>query len=232
MVGLTLLLTSMIILFNLQSVARRQHSGKLTTLPGPFLSRYTSARNFFHAWKGDLHLDVVRCHRTYGMRLASLERQIRGGTTLTDGLLGPVIRYAPSRVVFNTLRAARGKTLRDGDLRDVKINVVTVIYSSNRDITKGCGYAIQSFERSNQSLFNCLDSAAAASKKKVLGPTTGPRGMALMENSVVRNTEKLVTTLRTQTDTTTDISIVGIELPALGCRSCLSPRLPSLPLRT
>lgn len=38
----------------------------LNSVPGPFLAKFTSARFLYHAWKGDLHLDHVRCHLKYG----------------------------------------------------------------------------------------------------------------------------------------------------------------------
>lgn len=38
----------------------------LKNIPGPFLAKFTNARFLYHAWKGDLHLDHVRCHQTYG----------------------------------------------------------------------------------------------------------------------------------------------------------------------
>lgn len=38
----------------------------LAAIPGPFLAKFTNARFLYHAWRGDLHLDHLRCHETYG----------------------------------------------------------------------------------------------------------------------------------------------------------------------
>ena len=37
--------------------------------PGPFWARISPLYALLHAYRGDLHLDVTRCHETYGMLL-------------------------------------------------------------------------------------------------------------------------------------------------------------------
>ena len=37
--------------------------------PGPFLARISPLHSLLHAYRGDLHLDVTRCHERYGMPL-------------------------------------------------------------------------------------------------------------------------------------------------------------------
>lgn len=34
--------------------------------PGPFLARISPLHALLHAYRGDLHLDVTRCHERYG----------------------------------------------------------------------------------------------------------------------------------------------------------------------
>jgi hypothetical protein len=34
--------------------------------PGPFLAKFTNAYAAYHSWKGDLHIDIWRCHERYG----------------------------------------------------------------------------------------------------------------------------------------------------------------------
>lgn len=38
----------------------------LAKYPGPFLAKLTDLYAVYHAWKGDLHLDVLRCHDRNG----------------------------------------------------------------------------------------------------------------------------------------------------------------------
>ncbi|KAH7370158.1 cytochrome protein [Rhexocercosporidium sp. MPI-PUGE-AT-0058] len=52
----------------------------LAKYPGPFLARLTTLYSGYHAWKGDLHIDMWRCCEKYG----------------------PYTRYAPDRLLVNT----------------------------------------------------------------------------------------------------------------------------------
>ncbi|PWY87438.1 cytochrome P450 [Aspergillus heteromorphus CBS 117.55] len=52
----------------------------LSKFPGPFWAKMTCLYSGYHAWKGDLHLDMLRCHEKYGN----------------------YVRYAPNQVLFNT----------------------------------------------------------------------------------------------------------------------------------
>jgi hypothetical protein len=38
----------------------------LARYPGPWLARISSLYNLIHAYRGDLHLDILRCHKKYG----------------------------------------------------------------------------------------------------------------------------------------------------------------------
>lgn len=49
--------------------------------PGPFLAKFTDLYSGYHAWKGDIHLDMWRCHQIYGDK----------------------VRYAPNRLNVNTV---------------------------------------------------------------------------------------------------------------------------------
>ncbi|KAL4870549.1 hypothetical protein BDV12DRAFT_207590 [Aspergillus spectabilis] len=53
--------------------------------PGPFLAKFTNAYAAYHSWKGDMHVDIWRCHEKYGDR----------------------VRYAPDRLLINTAEAVR-----------------------------------------------------------------------------------------------------------------------------
>jgi cytochrome P450 len=57
----------------------------LSKYPGPFLAKVTDLYAAYHAWKGDIHVDMWRCHERYG----------------------PYVRYAPERVNINNTTALR-----------------------------------------------------------------------------------------------------------------------------
>ncbi|ETS84641.1 hypothetical protein PFICI_02666 [Pestalotiopsis fici W106-1] len=73
------------ILLILYGIIYRIFFHPLAKYPGPFLSKFTNFYSAYHAWKGDIHLDVLRCHQIYGDR----------------------VRYAPNRVLFNTTQGLR-----------------------------------------------------------------------------------------------------------------------------
>ncbi|KAI1841851.1 hypothetical protein JX266_011929 [Neoarthrinium moseri] len=52
----------------------------LAKYPGPFLSKFTFARASYYAWKGDIHIDIWRCHEKYG----------------------DYVRYGPNQLLVNT----------------------------------------------------------------------------------------------------------------------------------
>ena len=59
----------------------------LAKYPGPFLAKFTDLYAGYHAWKGDIHLDMWRCHQVYGDK----------------------VRYSPNRVHVNTVTGLKSK---------------------------------------------------------------------------------------------------------------------------
>ncbi|KAF5856985.1 hypothetical protein ETB97_006441 [Aspergillus alliaceus] len=57
----------------------------LAKYPGPVLAKFTNLYGAYHAWRGDIHRDMHRCHQKYGDH----------------------VRYAPNRVLINTTAALR-----------------------------------------------------------------------------------------------------------------------------
>ncbi|PWY91663.1 cytochrome P450, partial [Aspergillus sclerotioniger CBS 115572] len=57
----------------------------LARYPGPLLARFTNLYSAYHAWTGDIHVDIYRCHKRYGDR----------------------VRYAPNRLLINTPAAVQ-----------------------------------------------------------------------------------------------------------------------------
>lgn len=55
--------------------------------PGPFLAKFTDLYAGYHAWKGDIHLDMWRCHQVYGDK----------------------VRYAPNRLNVNTVTGLKSE---------------------------------------------------------------------------------------------------------------------------
>jgi hypothetical protein len=43
----------------------------LAKFPGPVLAKVTNLYGGYYAWRGDLHLDMMRCHEKYGWKQSS-----------------------------------------------------------------------------------------------------------------------------------------------------------------
>lgn len=82
----------------------------LAKYPGPFLGRLTTAYAAYHAWKGDIHLDIQRCHVKYGQFPACEQEETRRFKLTFSS--GSFVRYAPGRLVINTKGATQGKYIR------------------------------------------------------------------------------------------------------------------------
>jgi hypothetical protein len=63
------------------------HFHPYSKYPGPCLARFTDLYAGYHAWKGDIHLDMWRCHQVYGDK----------------------VRYAPNRLNVNTVTGLKSK---------------------------------------------------------------------------------------------------------------------------
>lgn len=55
----------------------------LAAFPGPILAKVSNLYAAYHAWRGDVHEDILRCHERYGSR----------------------VRYGPDRLLFNTAQS-------------------------------------------------------------------------------------------------------------------------------
>ncbi|KAF7512379.1 hypothetical protein GJ744_001947 [Endocarpon pusillum] len=64
---------------------RRIYFHPLSKYPGPLLAKITDFYAGYHAWKGDIHVDMWRCHEKYG----------------------PYVRYSPNKLNINNIAALR-----------------------------------------------------------------------------------------------------------------------------
>lgn len=78
----------------------------LSKYPGPLLAKFTNAYAAYHGWKGDIHLDMWRCHEKYGefVRIPSPPSPQKRPTNISPG---PHVRYAPNSLLFQSAAALR-----------------------------------------------------------------------------------------------------------------------------
>ena len=70
----------------------------LSKYPGPFLAKLTDLYAVYHAYTGDLHLDMWKCHQIYGSS----------------------VRYGPNKVIFNTNTALETIYSRSANIKKAR----------------------------------------------------------------------------------------------------------------
>ncbi|EPS29076.1 hypothetical protein PDE_04025 [Penicillium oxalicum 114-2] len=81
----------------------------LAQYPGPLLGRITNLYAAYHAWKGDIHEDIWRCHQKHGN----------------------CIRYAPDRLAFDTAKAVSDIYGYGGNVRKSQVYDTLVHRTAN-----------------------------------------------------------------------------------------------------
>ncbi|KAL8827690.1 MAG: hypothetical protein Q9191_003035 [Dirinaria sp. TL-2023a] len=84
----------------------------LAKYPGPFLARFTDLYAAYHAWKGDIHLDMWRCHEKYGK----------------------FVRYAPNRLNVNSTAGLKDIYTQGKNFRKSK-NYSTMVHQALNTLT-------------------------------------------------------------------------------------------------
>jgi cytochrome P450 len=93
--------------------------------PGPFLAKFTDLYAGYHAWKGDIHLDMWRCHQLYGDK----------------------VRYAPNRLNVNTVTGLKSEWLAS-DLFETPLTCID-IYKDGKPFLKSKNYAAMVHQATN-----------------------------------------------------------------------------------
>ncbi|KYK57384.1 cytochrome P450 [Drechmeria coniospora] len=105
----------------------------LSKYPGPFLAKFTNLYSAWHAWKGDIHLDIYRCHQKYGNRVRYAPNRL---IINTDGALRDIYGHHSNVVKFRNYevlskQAANLLTLRDKTQHGRRRRVISQAFSEN-----------------------------------------------------------------------------------------------------
>jgi len=77
----------------------------LAKYPGPLLAKCSDWHAGYHAYRGDIHVDMLRCHDKYGANPHLLLASQFCPLILRAG---DVVRYATNRILINTPSAVTG----------------------------------------------------------------------------------------------------------------------------
>ncbi|EGX46848.1 hypothetical protein AOL_s00097g274 [Orbilia oligospora ATCC 24927] len=100
----------------------------LASLPGPFFARITDLYGGYHAWTGRHHYHLYELHKKYG----------------------PVIRYGPNRVSFNSATAVKD------------------IYGATKPLRKSAGYRALLLSGNVFSLFTSIDKSFHGKRRRIM----------------------------------------------------------------
>ncbi|KAK6346064.1 hypothetical protein TWF730_010398 [Orbilia blumenaviensis] len=100
----------------------------LASLPGPFLARITDFYGGYHAWSGRHHYHLYELHKKYG----------------------PVVRYGPNRVSFNSAVAVKD------------------IYGASKPLRKSAGYKALLLSGNIFSLFSSIDKSFHGKRRRIM----------------------------------------------------------------
>ncbi|PWY78303.1 cytochrome P450 [Aspergillus heteromorphus CBS 117.55] len=120
----------------------------LAKYPGPWLGKFTEAGAAYHAVKGDLHLHIWWCHQKYG----------------------PVIRYTPNLVIFNT----------ESGMKD--------IYVRGKDLRKDVHYGV--IQLGTKNLLTVTSPKEHAKRSKIIGPGFSSTAMREFEPKLLAHVRK------------------------------------------
>lgn len=88
-------------------VVHRLFFHPLAKYPGPWLAKVSNLYAGYHAWKGDLHLDMWKCHEKYGEYIPIPPELFP--ILIRPFQIGDFVRYGPNSLLVNTATGLHGE---------------------------------------------------------------------------------------------------------------------------
>ncbi|KAK7188536.1 fatty acid synthase alpha subunit reductase [Paraphaeosphaeria sporulosa] len=115
-------------------------------VPGPILAKLTNAYSAYHAAKGDTHVMIQRLHEQYG----------------------PVVRYGPDRILFNSRKS------------------MEEIYGRHENLFKGRAYDAMRVQPL-PSVFNAASNELHSRRRKIISQGFSEQAMRASESKILRH---------------------------------------------
>lgn len=137
----------------------------LASYPGPLWAKISGSRRGYHAWRGDLHHDMWRCHQKYGLQCSSTpDCQVFSMLTMETC---PYVRYSPNYLLFDTTEACKGLSMQFCFVRAFPLtDVFPDIYGHNKNLRKSAPYLAMT--HNTPSTFTIVSKKEHAWKKRIL----------------------------------------------------------------
>lgn len=133
------------------------------------------------------------------------------------GILGPVYRQGPNRLVFNTATALKGTSSQGVQLVSGPLLIFTDIYNNER-VGKSFVYTTLLKAKTSPNVFNTLDKQLHRSKRKVIGQAVTERAMRLFESTLQQQVNIFIEQLKSSkgpTDISPRCRYVGLDTISL-----------------
>ncbi|PYH91554.1 putative cytochrome P450 [Aspergillus ellipticus CBS 707.79] len=134
----------------------------LAKYPGPWLAKLTTWRAVYHGKRGDLHVDMLRCHKKYG----------------------PVVRYAPHRVIFASSTGFRGAD----------------IYGFGKNVQKSLSYHSINPAKGGHSTLSTVNKKVHGRKRRLLSQGLSDHSLKLLEPTLLNTVDRLCDRLAEKQD--------------------------------
>ena len=112
----------------------------------------------------------------------------------TDGCPGPVVRYTPNRLVFNTAEAMRGNALSLPNSFQSAKSLVD-IYGQGRNTQKSSGYAPHPYFPAVFNTHNCIDKEMHGRKRRIVSQGFSAAAIHSSEPMIINHVQNLCSVL-------------------------------------
>ncbi|KAI9776753.1 MAG: hypothetical protein M1839_009397 [Geoglossum umbratile] len=152
----------------------------LARYPGPFLAKLTNLYSAYHAWRGDIHIDMWRCHQRYGDQ----------------------VRYAPNRLLFYSADAAKGPdntiTAHAEKGLEYADSSYADIYGNRNNIVKSKVYNTLVHRTANT--LTLRNKTEHARRRRVMSPGFSDASLRVLEPKILAQVSKMIRGLLDETE--------------------------------
>ncbi|KAK2616780.1 hypothetical protein QQS21_000157 [Conoideocrella luteorostrata] len=177
----------------------------LAQYPGPPLARFTEAYGGYLALRKTIHTSTYQSFLKYGIfGVMALYSQP------TDDVIGPVVRVAPNRLVFNSIAALQGKLSPVTPAIEKCLQPGIDIYL-NPKLRKGTPYHYQPLSTNQRGVQNTIDKDVHKRKRKLIGSVLNERSMRIFESTMSTRVEKFLQLLYGASQSLKPVNIANLS---------------------
>ncbi|KAL9026064.1 MAG: hypothetical protein Q9196_005218 [Gyalolechia fulgens] len=145
-----MLLPSLFVFYYVGSLIHCLYFHPLAKYPGPIWCKWSVWPSFYHSVRGDRHIWIWQCHKIYG----------------------PVFRYRPDGLLFNSPQANRD------------------IYEGSQNVRKGSFYQMYPRKVGAGNTWNSVDKVKHARKRRILNAAFSDKALKTSEGYIIQHADR------------------------------------------